>query len=54
MEVSGQLHDLAALPSGKRASNTHRTGGYVDPKVGMDALEKRKKKSILLLLRTEL
>ena len=44
MEVSGQLHDLAALPPGKRAPGAHRTGGYEDPKAGMDALEKRKKK----------
>jgi hypothetical protein len=44
MEDSGQLHDVAALPPVNRAPNAHRTGGYVDPKAGMDALEKKKKK----------
>lgn len=44
MDISGQLHDLAALPPGNKAPNAHRTGGYVDPKAGMDALEKRKQK----------
>jgi hypothetical protein len=42
MEVSGQLHDPAALSPGERVPSTHGTGGKVGPRVGMDASEKRK------------
>jgi hypothetical protein len=42
MEVSGQLHASAALPTGKSPPSTHWIGGWVDPRVGLDAVEKRK------------
>jgi hypothetical protein len=42
MEVSGQLHAPTALPFGKRASGTHWIGGWVDPRAGLDDVEKRK------------
>jgi hypothetical protein len=38
MEVSGQLHALAALPPGKEAP----VGGWVGPSAGLDDVEKRK------------
>jgi hypothetical protein len=38
MEVSGQLHATAALPSGERAPETH----WVSPRAGLDDVEKRK------------
>jgi hypothetical protein len=41
LEVSGQLHALAALPRGKN-SGTHLTGGRVDPWAGLDDVQKRK------------
>jgi hypothetical protein len=34
MGVSGQLHDPAALPPGKRPG-THFIGGWVGPKAGL-------------------
>jgi hypothetical protein len=37
MEVSGQLHDPAALPP-----STHWTGGWVGPRAVLDAVVKRK------------
>jgi hypothetical protein len=37
MDVSGQLHTPAALPLG-----TLCIGGKVDPKAGLEAMEKRK------------
>jgi hypothetical protein len=37
MEVSGQLHVPAALPP-----VPHWIGGWVGPRVGLDAVEKRK------------
>jgi hypothetical protein len=40
MEVSGQLHVMAALPPVKNLS-THLVGGWVGPRAGLDALEKR-------------
>ena len=39
MEVGGQRHTAAALPSGKRAV-THCRGGWVGPWAGMDGCEK--------------
>jgi hypothetical protein len=37
MGVSGQLHSMAALAPG-----THWIGGWVGPRVGLNAVEKRK------------
>jgi hypothetical protein len=42
MEVSGQLHSLAALPVKERAHCTHWTGDWVGPRPGLVAMEKRK------------
>jgi hypothetical protein len=42
MEVSGQLHALAALPLRERAPGTHWIGGWVDPRAVLDAVVKRK------------
>jgi hypothetical protein len=39
--VSGQLHAPAALPQ-KRAPGTHFIGGWVDPRAGLDDMEKWK------------
>jgi len=41
-EVSGQLHVPAALPSGKRAPDTRRIGGWVGSGNGLGTLVKRK------------
>jgi hypothetical protein len=41
MEVSSQLHTLAALPVGKNPG-THWVGGWVCPGAGLDILEKSK------------
>jgi hypothetical protein len=41
MEVSSQFHALAALPQ-ERAPCTHRIGGWVGPRAGMDTVPKRK------------
>jgi hypothetical protein len=41
LEVSGQLQAHAALPSGNNHS-THRVGGFVGPRAGLDILERRK------------
>jgi hypothetical protein len=41
MKLSGQLHDLAALPPEKNPG-THWIGGRVGPTVGLDAVVKRK------------
>jgi hypothetical protein len=38
-EVSGQLHAPAALPPGK-SPGTHFIGGWVDPRAGLDDMEK--------------
>jgi hypothetical protein len=38
---SGQLHAPAALHPGKRAPGTHWTGGWVGPRAGLDAVDKR-------------
>jgi hypothetical protein len=42
MEVSGQLHAPAALLPMEGASDTHWIGGWVDPRVGMNSVEKRR------------
>jgi hypothetical protein len=41
MEVSGQFEALAALTE-ETASNTHWIGGWVSPRVDLEAVEKRK------------
>jgi hypothetical protein len=42
MEVSGQLHDPAALPPMERAPGIHWIGGWVDPSTSLDMGVKRK------------
>jgi hypothetical protein len=43
MEVSGQLHAPAALPSRERAPGIHRIGGWVGPRAVLNiAVVKRK------------
>jgi hypothetical protein len=43
MEVSGQLHDPAALPPRKeRAPDTHWIGGWVGPRAVLEAVVKIK------------
>jgi hypothetical protein len=41
MEVSGQLHELAALPPGKQPPGIHSTGVRVGPRTDLDDVEKR-------------
>jgi hypothetical protein len=40
--VSGQFHALAALPPEKEPPGTHWIEGWVDPRAGLDDMEKRK------------
>jgi hypothetical protein len=40
--VSSRLQTPAALPPGKKATGTHWVGGWVDPRAGLDDVEKRK------------
>jgi hypothetical protein len=40
MEVSGQLQAQVALPPEKKPPGTHWIGGWVGPRVGLDAVEK--------------
>jgi hypothetical protein len=40
-EVSGELHDSAALSPGKNAG-THSTGGWGSPRAGLDVSEETK------------
>jgi hypothetical protein len=40
--MSGQLHTPAALPSGERTPGTYWIGGWVNPRAGLDTVEKRK------------
>jgi hypothetical protein len=42
MEVSGQFHAPAALPTGETAPGTHWLGGWVGPIADLDVMEKRK------------
>jgi hypothetical protein len=42
MEVSGQLHALATLLPVEIAPGNHWMGGWVGPRPGLDAMEKRK------------
>jgi hypothetical protein len=42
MEVSGQLHISAVLPSGEKHPVTFLRGGWVGPRTGLDAVAKRK------------
>jgi hypothetical protein len=42
MEGSGQLHTPAALPPGERAPGTNGIGDEVDPRAGLDAMDKWK------------
>jgi hypothetical protein len=42
MEVSGQLHASAALPP-EKAAGIHWIDGWVGPRAGLEAVEKRKK-----------
>jgi hypothetical protein len=39
--VSGRLHAPAALPPGKRAPASNWIEGWVDPRAGLDDVEKR-------------
>jgi hypothetical protein len=41
MEVSGQLHDAAALTLGENALCTHWIGGWVGLRAGLDAVGKK-------------
>jgi hypothetical protein len=45
MEMSGQLHALAALPPGKYPPSTRWIGGWVGSRAGLDAVVKRKSPS---------
>jgi hypothetical protein len=40
--MTGQLHAHAALPTGERAPGTHWIGGWVGPRTGLDAMQRRK------------
>jgi hypothetical protein len=40
--VSGQLLAPSALPPGERALGTHWIVGWVDPRAGLDGMEKKK------------
>jgi hypothetical protein len=40
--VSGQIHAPAALPTRVRAPGTRWIGGWVDPRAGLNDMEKRK------------
>jgi hypothetical protein len=42
MEVSGQLHALAALPPRDKAPGTHWIGGWLGSRAVLDAVVKRK------------
>jgi hypothetical protein len=41
MEVSGQLHAPGSFTPGKRTFGTHWIGGWVDLRVGLDAVPRR-------------
>jgi hypothetical protein len=42
MEMSDQLHGPTALPPEKKDTGIHWIGGWVGPRVGLDAMAKRK------------
>jgi len=42
MEMSGQLHKLAALPLGKEPPHTHCIGVWVGPRAGLHMVARRK------------
>jgi hypothetical protein len=42
VKVSGELHAPAALPAGERAPGGHWIGDWVEPRAGLDDVEKRK------------
>jgi hypothetical protein len=42
MEVSVQLHAPTALPPGREPPGTHWIGRWVDPRAGLDNVEKKK------------
>jgi hypothetical protein len=42
MKLSGQLNAPTALPLEETAPGSHSMGGWSIPRVGLDALEKRK------------
>jgi hypothetical protein len=42
MEVSGQLHTLAALTPRERVPDTHWIEGWMSPRISLDAIDKRK------------
>jgi hypothetical protein len=42
LQVNDNLHTPADLPPGERATNIYRIGGWVGPRVGLDAVAKRK------------
>jgi hypothetical protein len=42
LEASGQLHAPAALPPKKEPPGSHRRGGWVGPRAGLDNVEKGK------------
>jgi hypothetical protein len=42
MKLSGQLFSPTTLPPGEGAPGTHWMGGWVGPRVDLDAVEKRK------------
>jgi hypothetical protein len=41
MEVGGQLHTPAALPLEKLPPGTYWIGGWVGPRAGLDAVERK-------------
>jgi hypothetical protein len=49
MEVTGQLHALAALPTGKEPPGTHWIGGWVGPRAVLDV----KSYDVFILLRVK-
>jgi hypothetical protein len=46
MEVSGQLHVQAALPSRERAPGFYWVGGCMGPRTSLEVVEKRKNFSL--------
>jgi hypothetical protein len=40
LDVSGQIHTLAASSLGKETSGSHWVGGWVDPRASLDDVEK--------------